>query len=46
MSPLNENPIKIPSVPPTFPRVDIKSYKRYSETTVTLPGFANKNLNL
>ena len=45
MSPLNENPMNSPKVPPTFPKVEMKSYKRYSVLTVTLPGFANKNLN-
>ena len=43
ISPLNENPMKSPRVPPTFPKVDMKSYRRYSVWTEILPGFSKIN---
>ena len=34
--PVNENPIHIPSVPPTEQVIDIKSYIKYSSYSIVL----------
>ena len=41
MHPAKENPMKRPRVPPTFPKVEIPSWSKYSVCKMTFPGFAN-----